>query len=125
MASVTIIGVHIALASDPSNELHFTKVDLTPEVEMPGQFEVFANGVVRLMKGSGKLRTIEAEIRSVTREQRETLDSWEGELLLWRDSRGRILFGSFLSLGGPDKRGSQGLADLSLAFTATTHSIEV
>jgi hypothetical protein len=125
MASLELTGVWLALLSDLDTQLHFTKVDLEPQGAVPGRYPTYAGGVVRLITRPGKRRSVPVTLRQVSREDRETLEVWQGQIMLYRDSRGRILYGSFLNLGGPDKRGSEGLADLSFTFTAITHSIEV
>jgi hypothetical protein len=126
VASIELTGIWLALLSDLAIQLHFTKVELdNPQGQVPGDFRLYANGVVRLMTSVGKLRSVPVKLHGVSRTDRETLEDWQGQLMLYRDSRGRILYGSFLDLGGPDKRGSEGLADLSFTFTAITHSPEV
>jgi hypothetical protein len=126
LASVDLTGIWLALLSDLETQLHFTKVKLSsPEDEVPGEFQAFANGVIRLIRGSGKFRTVPVEILEVTREERETLASWQGELMLYRDSRGRLLYGTFLNLRTPELQGSAGLCDASFDFGAVTHSPEV
>ena len=125
MASIELTGLWLALVSELDNQLHFTQVSVEPTYAVPGGFRRYANGVVRFITGSGKEKSVDVEIREVTRPEREILETWYGELALLRDSRGRILFGVFPEISTPERQGSTGICDVSFTFTATTHSVEV
>lgn len=125
MASIELTGIWLALLSDLETQLHFTQVSIKPSKTVSGSFGAYANGVVRFIRGSGKITTLDVEIKGVTRTERETLEAWEGEEILFRDSRGRILVGAFANLDTPERQGSTGLCDASFTFGAVTHSFEV
>jgi hypothetical protein len=125
LASIELTGLWLALVSDLETQLHFTQVSIEPTYGVRGGLRHYANGVVRFITSSGKDRSVDVEIREVSRPDRETLEAWYGELALLRDSRGRILFGVFPEISAPERQGSAGICDVSFTFGATTHSIEV
>lgn len=125
MASVDLTGIWLALVSALEDQLHFTRVSIDPGSTVPGDFPTYANGVVRLIVSPGKSRSIRVRLFDVTREERETLEVWQSQLMLCRTSRGHLMYGSFLDLSAPETPGATALSDVCFTFRATTHSVEV
>ena len=125
MASIPIYGVCIAPVDDYEAELSFNAgVSVNAHQETTGEIRTYAGGRRRLIKRPGLTRTIEVHIPRTTRTQRETLAAWQAQLLLYRDGRGRLMFGTYLDFPQEDQPGP-GRSDVGFTFQEITHSIEV
>lgn len=68
----------------------------TDSREVEGEFRTYANGVTRLLTGTGTSRTHTLALRALTPTQLATLHSLAGKTCLFRDTYGRRFYGAFL-----------------------------
>ena len=97
---IEISGVTIYRASDSSyrtyvNLPHANSARLRGQ--QYGQIKPYANGILRLVKGPTRSRSIEVVAHKVPRRHAETLDGWAGDYLVYRDAFGRALWGTYLT----------------------------
>ena len=123
--AVDFIGTYLALASDPTNQIDTKAYAMSGTESKSGEFRQFAGGVVRLITRPGGLGSVNVYIKAASREMREALNLWTGELLIYRDGRGRLLYGSYLAVEANEIGGDRQLCDLAFNFVAITHSAEV
>ena len=64
--------------------------------ETEGEFRQYANGVTRLLTGTGTSRVHTLALRALTAAQLDVLHSLVGKTCLFRDTYGRRFYGSFL-----------------------------
>lgn len=93
-----------------------------------GEFREYAAGRTRLVLDQTNVRTIPLVLKGLTPAQRRLVDEvWPGKLLLFRDTYGTRVFGSYLN---PQvlhiARASLGeVADISLTFQRLTYTDQV
>jgi hypothetical protein len=95
-STLTFSRVHLALATDPTVSVTAGTVSRTDTQTSEGQFRQYANGVTRLIAGSGKLRVAAFTLRALTPAEVATVDSMKGKVCIFRDTYGRRIYGSFL-----------------------------
>ena len=125
MASVTLSGVHLAPVSDYTKQIIVNAgVAVEQSGGIRGEARVRAGGRIQFVKQAGKVRGWSVSFPRVSRTVKETIEGWEGELLLIRDGHGLLAFGTFVQ---PQITSLTGLPffEIAFAFTEITHSIEV
>lgn len=126
MAYVTLTGVYLAPVDDYTLQtvLNAGVQPLSDRTGVIGEFRRFAGGRVRLITQSGTERGLAVTVSRATRTTRELLDSWKGQTLLLRDGRGRLVFGSYLTLEVTEQVGLP-YCDLAFEFVEITTDVEV
>lgn len=127
--SIDLVGVWIAPADDLASQLVLSadaNMDVTvKEVsEIPGETLTTAGGRLRTVLEEGDAERVGVDVSYADRPTRETLKLLRGQMLLYRDYRGRCWFGTILGLAAAE-RGGPGSCDLSFTLDRNTYSIEV
>lgn len=71
-------------------------LDYNPTVAVT--FALFANGQYQPVRQLGKQQIAKVVLVSLTDDQVQQLQDWQGELLCYRDPRGRRIFGMYVDL---------------------------
>lgn len=126
MAYVTLQGVYLAPVDDYSLQtvLNAGVQPLSDRSGVLGEFRRFDGGRVRLITQAGSERGLAVAVSYANRTTRELLDTWKGKTLLLRDGRGRLVFGSFLTLEVTEQVGLP-YCDIAFEFVEITTSSEV
>lgn len=96
--------------------------------DLGGEFREYAAGRSRLVLDRSRVRTIPLTLKALTAAQQRLVDEvWPGRLLLFRDTYGTRVFGSYLSTQLLHiARSSLGdVADISLTFQRLTYVDQV
>lgn len=126
MASVTLTYPLLAPVDDYTQQISLDRAGVVEQTRaLRGELRTYAGGRMRLITRPGPSVVVNVSMSMVTRETRELLESWVGELLLYRDDRGRVVFGSFLEVQAQEQLGAQRLCNLSLSLVEIAHSVEV
>lgn len=87
----------------------------------PGSVRSYANGRQRSVSSAGVLRTLDVELELLDdRPTLAALRSWQGRTVLYRDARGRRVFGAFFDLS-VDESVVADLAAVSLTLTEVSY----
>lgn len=89
--------------------------------EKTGDFRTYANGVVRVITGTSVMRSISVALRALTPDQVDAVMAMVGQTCCFRDTYGRVVFGSFLITTLTDIPLSN-LADVGITLTEVTYS---
>lgn len=68
----------------------------TDSRSLEGEFRTYANGVVRLLTGTGTSHVLTFALRALPPADLTALHSFVGKVCLFRDTAGRRFYGSFL-----------------------------
>lgn len=135
-AAVSVVGV--ADLSQPTNYVvggtsgavggGSNRVDNT---QQEGSFRVYANGVVRLILGTAVQRTQTLALRALSPTEVAAINDMIGQIVCFRDTYGRKVFGAFLGtavteipLSGSVLDGTL-LTDVGLVIQSTTYDESV
>lgn len=129
--SLALTRVHIGVVGQPSTNVTSGSAgsiggggSRNDEFSMTGEFRSYANGITRLILGSGTTRTQTLVLRALTPSQVKQVDSMVGKLCVFRDNYGRKVFGSFTDTQKTDIPLSGRVSDNTLktdvAITITT-----
>lgn len=134
MGSVTLGQVWIAPTSDLTAgisaysggfaPMSSTSAAMTRGTDMRsgrGQVRTYANGRVRNVVAAGISRSFAMTLQMVTTAQMFTLESWINQTVLYRDTRGRKIYGVFNGLQVYDYKGTD-WHDVTLTVTEVTFS---
>ncbi|MGE5612675.1 MAG: hypothetical protein ACM3UO_00170 [Bacillota bacterium] len=92
-----------------------------------GSFRQYANGVTRLILGSGSTRTQTFAMRALTPAQVSTLEGMIGLTVCFRDTYGRKVYGAFLTMNitdiplSGDNEDNSLLSDVGLVIQSVTY----
>lgn len=125
MATIEFGGVYLNLASDLSQSLYFDSVSVSASNSRSGTVRSYAGGRLRSFTRSSAPRSVTLNLGYVSMADRETLESWVGDLIQYRDGRGRLFYGVYFDLNATEVRGSHGRSNISLTINEVTHDIEV
>jgi hypothetical protein len=126
MASITFSGVWLNAGDDLSNSLYLdTAVSVSGDKARRGETRTYAGGRIRLITRPGTAASVDVTSDYTTRTSRDWLESVVGELILYRDGRGRKLWGTILAVHATEVRGAAELVNLSFTVNEITHSEEV
>lgn len=99
MASILVPAVWLALAADLTQQIELDVDELSDELTVDGEVRTYAGGRRRSITKAGQPRQIPISGRLLAqRTLLETLTSWRGQVVLYRDARGRKAFGTFFAL---------------------------
>lgn len=124
MASVTLNHVYLHDAGRLGDWMRFISADPSDDREVVGTVVSYATGRRRLIVTPARSQELSVTLRNVTDPELDQLDGWAGRVLLYRDHRRRMLYGSFLSLAVSDYVGRSGY-DVGLVFQHVTHPFGV
>ena len=127
MAEITLIEMWLHPASDLATSLNVALNQFSAaEPSVAGSSEMFANGNLRYVRSVGDKTTIRVALVELTYDDFLILKGWVGILLLYRDPKGRKLYGTFSKLNTSDKSGDPArLRSASLDLEQVTFSEEV
>jgi hypothetical protein len=99
VASVTLNRVWLHLASDPSQQLGLPRVGDGREYEdeLDGEVRTYAAGRRRLITTPARVRAVTGLELVVTVAQYAVLNSWVGQIVLYRDGHGVKQYGALLA----------------------------
>jgi hypothetical protein len=125
MTSISLTGVWLSPVSDPTDVLTLNRgVSVSDSAGVRGDFRPYAGGRVRLISRAGSVKSVQVSVMHADRTTREALDALTGVPLMLRDGRGRLVFGSYLSLEVEEQQGLP-YCDLSFTLTEITIPVEV
>ena len=106
MAFVTLTHLWIHLDSDRSQYVRFDGFTTEGETsERLGRLWEGAGGNSRIIRRPNKRVTLNLAFPSVPREDALQVKSWEGEVVLLRDPRGRKMWGTFFAVTIDERHG--------------------
>ena len=115
--------VWMNLASDLSDCRSFSMLSsLRPVKAKPGSVNTNASGRQRLIRKAGGGFTFALTLPQLTRDQINWLDLHIGELMLFRDDRGRKVWCTYFSNPIDEDSADIGFGDGSLSLVEVTHS---
>lgn len=121
MASVTLSRVWINLASDMSQSVSARSNGRSDVRSVAGQVRTYSGGRRRVVTRAGTQQTVGATLVLLTAMQVSTLESWRGALVLFRDSFGRKVWGTFLAVPVTDNL-DDSTFNVALVLESITHS---
>lgn len=124
MASIALDRVWLHQAADLSTYLKFFTTASGDERSMAGDVRRMSNGRLRLVTSVGLNRTHPTTLRMVSDDDLATLEDWIGDLLLFRDHRGRLMFCTYFTFSVTDYKDRSGY-DVTLSLSEVSSSIEV
>lgn len=124
MAVVTLTKLWLHEAADLSEYRSWYSTDRRDGRDQAGEVREYANGRRRLVTTPAKAQKLGVTVRLVTDDDLVWLDDHAGTLLMLRDHRGRVVFGSYFTLDIVDYDDQSGY-DVSFAFESVTYSVEV
>lgn len=98
----------------------------TPAVKetVDGEVRKYASGRMRTIVRAGQARTVDLTVFDLSDADYQLLRSWLGKVVMWRDIRGRLIFGSFFSVKPEDYPDGDGWI-VSFTLHEVTRSVEV
>ena len=124
MASVELTQVWLHEAEDHDEFVRLLARNISATPERKVERRPRAGGRVQMVSTPLRHRTVTFDAIQVPRSDIGWLDDRLGDMLMFRDPRGRVLFG-FLADLPTDEHLWTKKADLGLTFRAITYSIEV
>lgn len=126
MASVLLDDAWIHLADDLATYVTAALTSAEESAEAPVDVRRYANGRLRSIVRPGTARTISVGLGLVDRDVADTLRSWIGQTVMYRDPAERLVFGTFPSLGIGEVPGSDGtVVNVTFDLLEVTVSIAV
>ena len=125
MASVTLNELWIHDADDLSDYVRVRVSELSAPQEQAGEVREYAGGRRRIIRRKTRRREVSVELSNVDREVLPRLDDWAGRLLMLRDPRGRVMWGSFFSFSVEETRGLRDRVTVGFTFHQVFHDQEV
>jgi hypothetical protein len=120
VASVVLSRAFLSDVADLANPLVCYTAERSDRRAVAGQVRVMANGRRRVVTRAGDARDLGMTLRLLTPAQVETLAAWRGRVVLFRDVRGRRVFGTFFDLAVRDYADRSG-HDVTLTLTEVTY----
>ena len=121
-ASITLTTVWINLASTLSNYQNFPLLStLDVETDQPGEVRTYAGGRLRLVTNAGIARTATVTLPECSRDQINWLQTYVGQVMLFRDDRGRKIWGAYLKPKVSENQHNTG-GDVTLIINEITYS---
>jgi hypothetical protein len=99
MAAVDLETVLLSNAADLSVTVELEVVGLSESPSSPGAVKTYANGRQRSVTRAGTKQVLALEFEVLNdRPTLELIRAWRGQLVLYRDPRGRKVWGTFYDL---------------------------
>ena len=125
MASVTLTTGWLHLAASPSTYVTLDAQAVDEVASRPVEVERYAAGRIRSVVRPGVGSGIKVAAAYVSRATADTLRTWVGETLMWRDPMGRKVFGVFDQLDIKETVGLHTKPSVSFQLIETTWDEEV
>lgn len=122
MASVTLDRMWVHDATDLDTYLTFYTSDRSEDRTLAGTVRTYANGRQRIITSTGSSRTLPVTFPLVTSSELTQLEAWRGTMLMFRDHRGRLFFGTFFGLSITDHNDRSGYS-VTLTITEASSSL--
>lgn len=123
MAGVTLVDSRFSLLSDLTQTI---EMELTGERDTsirPVQVRRYANGRVRAITRTGVKKQLSLNFELADRSDYDTLIDWIGQVVLWRDPRGRKVYGVYDVIEGRELPGvDDDVLNVDLTFLEVTVS---
>lgn len=120
MASVQLDRLFMSLADDPAQQVTCYSSDWSDVRATTGEVRTYAGGRRRVVTRAGTARTLGFTARLLAPADVLTLDGWRGRVVLVRDSRGRKVYGVYLSVPTTDRR-DRGGQDVALTVESVDY----
>lgn len=121
MASITLTYPRLASNDDLSDMLTVRAQDVNAGVEERGETRWYAGGRKRYISSTGTARYVNLYWRAMEQDDREKLEGWLGDIVLWRDPRSRKLWGTISRFNETEIIGTD-RCDVEFTITELTHS---
>lgn len=120
MASVSLDALWIHLGSDLSTSLVLDLDGASVLPTRPLSVRTYGDGRQAMVVGPGRPQTADYRLEQVARADYEQLVEWIGELLLFRDPRGRAIWGTYRQVLITDIAAPDEIADVQLTVVEVT-----
>lgn len=120
MAMVTLTRTWLSLAGDPSQSIVFDRETGGRQPQPLGEVRKYANGRLRYVGTAAAVESVPLSFRTTSMATADLLQSWTGQTLCLRDTRGRKLFVQLLAVTETDLPASY--VKLDLALSTVTYS---
>jgi len=124
MASVTLDRLWLHDSANFGTYFRFYTTGRSDERSVVGDVRRYASGRLRTVVRTGQANTFPVTLVQVTDVEFAQLEAWLGKVLMVRDHRGRLFFGSYFSLevdDYPDRSGYD--VSVTLAQVTDTYSV--
>lgn len=121
MAALVLARCFLLLATDPTQVLAFYSSSPDDKRSRSGGVREYANGRFRAVTGPGTARKLTRTAVGLSMDQLDLMDSWEGQTVLFRDVRGRKMWGSYFDLDVADAKDRSGF-DVTFTLQQITYS---
>lgn len=121
MAAVALDRAFLSLASAPSRYVAAFTTDRAEVQSAPGEVRRMANGRLRVVSRAGSARTIDATLMLLPPADVETVRSWLGSVVLFRDAWGRKVYGAFFEIDVIDSK-DRTVQDVKLSLSEVSFS---
>lgn len=125
MGSVTLTSGWVHLAATPATYVTLDAQVTAEEASRPVIVKRYAAGRLRAVTQPGIGSRIDVEARLVPRATVDTLRSWVGEIVMWRDVHGRKVYSVFPVMRITEALGFAARADIGFTLEETTWDEEV
>lgn len=122
MTTLTLTSVTIAPADDPSDLLTVDQYSETADLTAPTSVRRYAGGVDRLVSSPGRSTSVRVSFRYMARATYQSLAELVGEVVLFRDQRGRAVWGVIGALSATEFIASDLLEDVSFTLASVSYS---
>ena len=123
MASISFSGVFLAPVDELSDTTYIdSALSVDGNRSQMGEFRRYAGGRVRYITRPGAVDSVSVSCKYVAKSIRDDLEALIGDLVLYRDGRGRKIYGGILSVSATEVAGAAGLVNLAFEVTQVTHS---
>lgn len=123
MTTLTLTSITLAPASDPSDILTLAQYAETGDIVADGvSVRRYAGGVDRLVVAPGRSTPVKVSFRYMSRATYQSLAELVGTLVLFRDQRGRAVWGVIGALSATEWIASDALEDVSFELRSVTYS---
>ena len=119
MASVTLTTCWVHLASDLATAVPLDVSALSEKEATFGQVRTYVGGRRRRVSSAGIDRQLAISATLVPRATMEALRSWQGQVVLFRDPRGRVTYGTYEDVPATEYM-TVDFIDTSLTLTEVT-----
>lgn len=127
MAEVTLTDLWLHQATDLSTYIQLPLNKLAAmESEVAGTVRRYAGGRLRFIRKPGDKDSINVSLVMVPLATVETMNQWAGELLMYRDPKGRKIFGTYRGLSVSEQAGPvEYVRGVSFRFEEVSETEEV
>lgn len=123
MASVAIVDAWISLATDLTQSVTMILTGESDMTSRPVDTRRYAGGRVRAITRPGVKKQLNLGFELASRTHMHTLEDWIGQTVLYRDPRGRRLWGVYAAVDEAEIPGAeQDVVNVNLTLLETTHS---